>query len=261
MKIAHISDLHFGCTSQPVTDALLRHLANDAPDLVIASGDITQSATVAEFEEARTFFKRLTVPYFVIPGNHDLPGMDLTRFVNPFGRYKHHIAEDMEPSLRLACVDIKGINSARVIMPHWNWANGGVSPHQRHEIERFFAASTSSWRMLVLHHPLISAKELPLDVKVYGRTKALETIAEQRIDIVLAGHQHHALVEPLSVADHTTLFVNASTTLSGRIRRQPNGFNLLTFNDNSVRIDLLRFGGERFDIFSAVTHTKTARSV
>ncbi len=261
MKIVHISDLHFGCTSKPVIDALLRHLSEDAPDLVIASGDITQSATVAEFEEASAFFQSLTVPYFVIPGNHDLPGMDLTRFVNPFGRYKHHIAEDMEPSLRTACVDIKGINSARVIMPHWNWANGGVSPHQRHDIERFFGASTTPWRMLVLHHPLISARELPLDVKVYGRTKALETIAEQRIDIVLAGHQHHALVEPLSVDDHTTLFVNASTTLSQRIRRQPNGFNVLNFNDNSLRIDLLRFGHDRFETFSAVTHTKTTKSV
>ena len=88
MKIAHISDLHFGAHDPVVVDALAAHLIEAGPHLVIASGDITQSATEAEFAAARAFFDALPMEVFVIPGNHDLPGMDLTRFINPFKRYK-----------------------------------------------------------------------------------------------------------------------------------------------------------------------------
>jgi len=259
MKIAHISDLHFGCLSEHVLAALEASLAEDAPDLVIASGDITQDATVPEFEAASAFFKGLAHPVLVIPGNHDLPGIDLVRFLDPFGRYTHHIAPDMEPSLRNPLVDIKGINSARVIMPHYNWANGGVSRRQRRDIAAFFAASAAPWRMLVLHHPLVSARELPLDVVVYGLKKAMETICEHRIDLVLSGHQHHAFTETRETDGHTTLFLSASTTTSQRLRRQPNGYNRLTFSESAVRVDMLRYHGDRFETFEAMTHTKTTR--
>lgn len=256
MKIVQISDLHFGCLSVPAVVALVAALREQAPDLVIASGDITQSATTEEFAAARAFFDGLNAPLFVIPGNHDLPGMDPMRFIKPFGRYRRHVSRDLEPDFRSEVVDIKGINSARMIMPHWNWANGAVSARQRRDIVAFFEASTAPWRMFVMHHPLVGAKELPLDVAVFGQDAALETLARQRVDLVLAGHQHHAFVEPVERDGHTTLFVNAGTTTSQRLRRQPNGFNLLAFTPTTVRIDMLRLNGERFETFAAVTHTK-----
>lgn len=55
MKIAHISDLHFGAHDPAVLEALVAHLTEAGPHLVIASGDITQSATEAEFAAARAF--------------------------------------------------------------------------------------------------------------------------------------------------------------------------------------------------------------
>jgi 3',5'-cyclic AMP phosphodiesterase CpdA len=258
MKIAHISDLHFGCISDAVRDALLQSLSDAAPDLVIASGDLTQSATVAEFQQAAAFFKILPAPWLSIPGNHDLPGMDIERFTDPFGRYERYIARDLDPEFASPLVHVKAINSARMIMPYWNWANGGVSARQCRETEAAFAASTSSWRVFVIHHPLVSAGDLPLDVKIMNRRGILKTLTEQRVDIVLAGHQHHAFTETLSVEGHTTIFLNASTATSLRLRQQPNGFNMLDFTDNSVRIDMLRFNGAAFETFSALTHTRDA---
>ena len=152
MKIAHISDLHFGAHDPKVRDALLAHLIEAKPHLVIASGDITQSATDAEFAAARVFFDKLPMEVFVIPGNHDLPGMDLTRFINPFGRYRRHLIDELDPELAAGPVHIKGINTARRILPHWNWANGAVSAKQRREIAQTFTAATAPWRILVLHH-------------------------------------------------------------------------------------------------------------
>ncbi|WP_303827479.1 metallophosphoesterase family protein [Asticcacaulis taihuensis] len=257
MKIAHISDLHFGAHDPAVLEALVAHLIEAGPHLVIASGDITQSATEAEFAAARAFFDALPMEVFVIPGNHDLPGLDLTRFLNPFGRYKRHLIDELNPELAAGPVHIKGINTARRILPHWNWANGAVSAKQRREIARTFEAATAPWRILVLHHPLMSPKEFPLDVAVFNKRPLLETISEQRIDIVLAGHQHHAYIETRQEEAHKTLFVSASTGMSTRLRRQPQGFNLLEFTDTTLRIDQLRYADGRFTTFEALSHTKS----
>jgi 3',5'-cyclic AMP phosphodiesterase CpdA len=256
VKIAHISDLHFGCISGTALKALLRSLEEAAPDLVIASGDITQSATVAEFTEAQAFFARLPAPVLSVPGNHDLPGMDLVRFVSPFGRYKRFIAEELNPSFTSPLVHIEAINSARMILPHWNWANGSISRRQCARLAAGFSASGSVWKMCVLHHPAVNSRDFPLEVALFNKACLLRVIKQQRVDLVLAGHQHHAFVEPEASGGHTTLFVNASTTTSVRTRRQPNGFNLLEFSESHVRIDMLRLNGDRFETFSATTHTR-----
>jgi len=256
MKIAQISDLHFGCTAPEVVAALGAALRDQAPDLVIASGDLTQDSTAAEFAQARAFFDSLLCPVFTIPGNHDLPGMDLTRFIDPFARYRRFISADLEPGHRSDIVDIKGLNSARMMLPHPNWANGAVSRRQCRDISAFFKSSTAPWRMLVLHHPLVTSRELPLETAVFGRQRALQTLCEHRIDLVLAGHQHHAFAEPVERGGHTTVFVNASTTTSKRLRKQPNGFNLLEFTASDVRISQLRYGPNGFDVFSVLSHHK-----
>lgn len=256
MKIAHISDLHFGCISDLASEALLRSLEDAAPDLIIASGDITQDATLPEFEQAKAFFAGLPAPVLSIPGNHDLPGMDLERFVSPFGRYKRYIAEDLNPTFTSPLVHIEAINSARMLLPHWNWANGSVSRRQCARLVAGFSAATAPWKMCVLHHPPMNSKDFPLEVALFNRARFLRVIKQQRVDLVLAGHQHHAFVEPEAGGGHTTLFVNASTATSLRTRRQPNGYNLLAFTDTHVRIDMLRLHDNAFETFAATTHTK-----
>ena len=258
MKIAQISDLHFGCTFPEVVTALRTALEDLAPDLVIASGDVTQDSTVAEFAEARAFFATLTGPVIAIPGNHDLPGFDPMRFIDPFGRYRRAIGADLEPDQRRDLVDIKCLNSARMILPHPNWANGAVSRRQCRDIEAFYAGSTTPWRMAVLHHPLVSSPELPLEVTMFGGERVKRVLAEQRVDLVLAGHQHHAFAEPVSHDGHTILYVNASTATSRRLRKQPNGFNLLRFTTDEVRVDQVRYSGSAFETFSTLVHRKSA---
>lgn len=259
MIIAHISDLHFGACDNTVAEALHTSLHDHQPDLIIVSGDITQSATESEFLQARAFFDRLSAPVFVIPGNHDLPGIDLRRFWHPFARYKRHISQNLNPVLQTGLSDIAGLNSARMILPHWNWANGSVSALQRRALRHFFQTSHAPWRLLVIHHPLQSPKEFPLDITVFNGRKLLRTIDEARIDLVLAGHQHHAYIESRNSPDHTTLFVSASTAMSTRTRRQPNGYNLLHLSPDTVRIDLLRLENGHFQPFSALTHTRTPK--
>jgi predicted phosphodiesterase len=143
-----------------------------------------------------------------------------------------------------------------MILPHPNWANGAVSQRQCRDIETFFAGSTAPWRVAVLHHPLVSASELPLDVTVFGRQRALQTLREQRVDLVLAGHQHHAFAEPSANPGHRIVYVNASTATSQRLRRQPNGFNLLEFTADEVQVRQLRYTAGAFETYSTLVHRK-----
>ena len=88
-RLPHLSDLHFGRVDPAAVDALLRSLEEARPDLIIVSGDFTQSARSEEFRAARAFLDRLPAPVFAVPGNHDLPQWNpVERLVRPYDRYR-----------------------------------------------------------------------------------------------------------------------------------------------------------------------------
>jgi 3',5'-cyclic AMP phosphodiesterase CpdA len=89
MRLAHLSDLHFGKHDTVVSATLAKELQAQEPDLVVVSGDFTQTGSEAEFRAAREFLDTLTAPIFAVPGNHDVPQRDMwRRFLNPYGHYR-----------------------------------------------------------------------------------------------------------------------------------------------------------------------------
>jgi hypothetical protein len=77
--LLQISDTHFGTEQPPVVEALLALAAQQRPDLVVLSGDITQRARPAQFRAAKAFVDRLGAPVLAVPGNHDIALFDLGR--------------------------------------------------------------------------------------------------------------------------------------------------------------------------------------
>jgi len=79
VRIAHLSDLHFGMLNQdavwrPLVDHLLREPAVHA---IIVTGDIVDTPDPQRFKEAAEEFRRFSqarIPWTVIPGNHDRHG-------------------------------------------------------------------------------------------------------------------------------------------------------------------------------------------
>ncbi|SLN39825.1 3',5'-cyclic adenosine monophosphate phosphodiesterase CpdA [Oceanibacterium hippocampi] len=83
MLIAQISDLHvlepgelqFG---QFDTNAALGRAVdtiralNPRPDIVLATGDLTDHGTISEYEMLAEILTPLTMPFYLLPGNHDL---------------------------------------------------------------------------------------------------------------------------------------------------------------------------------------------
>ena len=73
VRLAHLSDIHFGGENVAAVAAAAEHLNAGAFDLVVVSGDLTRYAETPEFEAAASWLQGIRAPLLVTPGNHDAP--------------------------------------------------------------------------------------------------------------------------------------------------------------------------------------------
>ena len=120
MRLAHISDLHFGHHDPAISSTLAADVAAQSPDVLVASGDFTQRGTEREFEMAHEFLETVHAPVFAVPGNHDLGKHPIRRFLDPYGLYRRYIAPEVEPYREVAngtaIVALAGLNTTRRLM-------------------------------------------------------------------------------------------------------------------------------------------------
>lgn len=258
MKLIHMSDLHFGTEDLRIVNLLEQAINHMEPSLVVISGDFTQRARNREFIHARDLIGRLQAPVFCVPGNHDVPPIDLMqRFTNPYKRYKRFICDELEPVWQNETLVIAGLNSSRRMLPHWNWANGAISAQQRTKLIDVFDPAEPRWTICTFHHPVHKVNDMPLDVTVFGKDAAMKTIHDLKIDLVLTGHVHHASITTKGDESHQTVYLSASTALSSRLRGQENGFNVITLENEKMTIDIAKLtanGFETTDRFSHMRH-------
>lgn len=257
MKIAHLSDLHFGHHDESVVDALVPELEQQRLDLVVISGDFTQNGTEREFQVARSFIDKISSPVFAVPGNHDFPQVNLIRrLLNPYARYRRYIHHELEPLLELDGVAFLGLKTPRRFTPDMNWSNGFLDRGQLSQLERrFAAASPSSLRVVVAHHPLLypEGNEGIVQHRVRHADRALQAFAALGVRLVLSGHFHLSYVrvheQPGAKKEGTPeglrrataapiLVAQTSSTTSTRLRGHPNAYNLITFAGDKIEIDV-----------------------
>jgi 3',5'-cyclic AMP phosphodiesterase CpdA len=258
MRIAHLSDLHFGKHDERLAEGLAAEISGQSPDLVVISGDFTQRGTKPEFIAARAFLDSLHAPFFAVPGNHDIPLANvMKRFVNPYGLYKRHISPETEPFLEMKGVALAGIKTSRRARLGLNWADGTISRDQLAALEaRFAKASPNSVRVIVAHHPLMHPEE-PM-AKPMRRVKradlALATFARLGVRLVLSGHFHMSYVRrhqkgaeiaagapkgASEAAAAPVLVAQASTTISTRLRGgHLNAYNLIEIDGDNIAVRL-----------------------
>ncbi|MDB5491723.1 MAG: metallophosphoesterase [Micavibrio sp.] len=243
MRIIHLSDLHFGTVTDALQRDLIAHIRQEPADLVIVSGDFTQTGSAEEFKKAHEFLTSLDIPYFCVPGNHDIPRYKWWhRITDPYRVYKKYIAQSLFPMWEKENVCIAGINTARPILPHWNWANGAVSMTQLYYLENYFWAHTGKVKICVMHHPIhISENSHSFKTVVFGSGRAMQAIKDMKVDLVLTGHVHHASITQVEEDGHKTIFLSASTALSTRLRMQKNGYNIINIHDGVINIDICAY--------------------
>ncbi len=257
MKIIHLSDLHFGTEDLRVVTMLEETINSLQPGLVIASGDFTQRAKNREFIHAKDFLSRLNAPAFCVPGNHDLPPVDLMqRFTQPYKRYRRFICDTLEPSWQNEEVVVGGFNSARRMLPHWNWANGAISDEQRQKMRDLYDPGEQRWTICTFHHPVHKVDDMPLDVTVFGKKRTMQIIQDLKIDLVLTGHVHHASLTTKGDDMHQTVYLSASTALSSRLRGQENGFNIITLDPDKMIVEFAKLSANSFTVTDKFIHTR-----
>ena len=258
--IVHLSDLHFG----RIDPAILRPLADFVriarPDVVAVSGDLTQRARTKEFVAAREFLTSIPFPQVVVPGNHDVPLHNpFHRFARSLDRYARHITADLQPFYADAEMVVAGVNTARAL----TWKDGRINRNQLEKLRATLqAAPASVTKIVVTHHPF----DLPAGAsgRVVGRSRlAMATLAECKVDLLLAGHFHIAhtcqTATRYKMPGYSAIIVSSGTTTSTRGRGQPNSFNVIRIEQPTITIERRTWRPESldFDVLSIERFRRT----
>jgi len=249
MRLAHISDVHFGRIAHPdIVAALTQEINAAAVDAVILSGDLTQRARKREYKAAAALLSAFEAPALVVPGNHDVYPWwhPIKRLRTPLTRFRRYIDANPSPTLEQPGLAVLGINSA-----HGYTIKGGtIGADERAAIRRYFAKQPPEvFKVLVVHHHLITLEvEGGHDVARHAR-RTLERAIAHNVDLILCGHLHISHVEPITLSDraHQLVIASAGTATSDRGRgsnKSTNYFNLITVTDDTFTIAEHRFVSE-----------------
>ncbi|MGQ0752467.1 MAG: phosphodiesterase [Betaproteobacteria bacterium] len=198
--VAQISDLHVTAPGQLLlgridTAAALARCVDHImrlpvlPHAVVASGDLVNEGTVEEYALLRRLLSALTMPVYLMPGNHDDAGTLRTafpdhRYFPDAGQLRYTVSME---GLRLIMLD-------SVVAGEDGGALGGA---QLEWLERLLASDPGSPAFLFMHHPPFPTgiqymDEIALDA---GDAEALGALASRHrcVRRISCGHVHRAV--------------------------------------------------------------------
>jgi 3',5'-cyclic AMP phosphodiesterase CpdA len=248
IRLAHLSDLHFGGENKPAVAAALDHVNAGGFDLVVISGDLTRYGEPAEFAAAAAWLGALIGPRLITPGNHDAPYFAVAqRLFAPFRRFEACLGPARAQTHLAPGLAVRGINTARGAQPRLNWSKGQIAQDQVTSALAWFAeAPGDRVRIVACHHPLTEMIGGPMTARVWRGTAAARAFAEAGVDLVLSGHIHAPFTWPYPYGDGRTYAVGAGT-LSVRERGAPAGFNVIEIERAAIRVAALAWTGSHYE--------------
>ncbi len=229
-------------------EQLIDSVRRIGPDLVVVSGDLTQRAKPREFQAAAAFLRALPSPQIVVPGNHDVPLYNLYARLRGFHLYRRYIADDLQPFYLDSEIAVAGVNTAR----RMTIKGGRIKRREILRVEQQFCPLPEGIRrILVTHHPF----DLPPDWHsrdLAGHSsRALTRLLGCGLDLLLAGHMHisasGSTAVRLGVGSRSAMFLQAGTACSTRGRGEPNSYNVIRLDGESMEIEVLSAGGAGFE--------------
>lgn len=263
IRIAHVSDPHFGTTDENKKNALRERLLQLAPDWIVISGDITQRARRSQFTEAREFCRSLSpIEIIAVPGNHDIALFNaFERFISPYRGFERTLGFPIRDRRKRGPFEVIACNST----DRFRHIQGELGAEDLRRIGNY--SDESAVRIAVFHQPLDCPK--PQDEKnlLRDRDESVPRLQSSKVDLVLSGHIHDPLV--ISSASrypegHKFVISVAGTCLSSRTRSfAPNSFHFVEIETGDetamaiTRYDLLK---EEFDVRAVSNFVRRAGS-
>ena len=203
MILCQISDLHIkaeGKKSYRVVDtaaSLQRCIAQvnqlkQRPDAVVLTGDLVDFGQPEEYAVLRELLAPLTMPYYLLPGNHD--EREALRAAFPEHRYLQQGGERIEyviedHPLRIIALD--------TVIPHSS--KGALGADSLRWLYRVLSEQPQRPTVIVMHHPPFQTGIGHMDTIGLSVTDAaaLERVVERhpQVERVLCGHLHRPIVK------------------------------------------------------------------
>ncbi len=239
IRLAHLSDTHFGTEISAIIKALEDALKTLRPDLLILSGDITQRARKKQFLKAKAFLDETKIPFLSVPGNHDLPLFDvITRFTRPYRHYLNIFGERefIKITNKTAIIGLDATGPER-------HKQGALDlSHVRQIFEGVRSRIGNDGQMIVVvHQPLMTAWREDRSEEMNNEAAVAQLFSAFRIDAVLSGHVHVPLICTSEKAyphlPYSFVHSGAGTATSRRTREnKPNSFNFLEIGSTDMKI-------------------------
>ena len=214
----HVSDIHFGIEDQRAHAWFAAAVAQERPDAVICTGDLTQRAKHSEYAAATRWLKELGVPVFVEPGNHDLPYYNLAeRFLTPFRRFET-LAASVHCDLHMPQLIVIPLRTTVRAQRRFPWSDGVITQRalsacltelERHQGDRRL-------KIIACHHPLVTRDPARPNPTI-GGDEAVLALARAGAQVVLSGHVHDPF-DFTREAEGRSLRMIGTGTLSRRLR-------------------------------------------
>ena len=250
--VLHVSDTHFSPESSAGTEmwtAVVRYVERSRPDLVVHTGDVVHDDPDSDRDHEFAAFqlRRLTAPWRIVPGNHDIgdsPPDPYRGLISPerLARFRCHFGPDRW-SVTIGGWHLLGLNSmlfdnhlAAEEAAQWGWLE-----------ERLEQAGGEPVALFMHKPPCITSldEDLHVNKSIGLKSRArLRALAESgTVKLIATGHLH----EHVLLSSGGALLVGAPAL--GPVPAGPATWNLglrcngvveYRFRGSSVRVRLLR---------------------
>lgn len=198
MKVAHLSDLHFGShVSREKLESLKSDLISHGLELLVITGDVTDRGRISQFRWAHAFLRSLQIPFIMVPGNREIGFSAVWEWMLPsfaMRRYRHYFgaSDQVVYHSDSSKVVFMGLNSVHSF-PSWP---GTVSRETRHWLKEQASRFEDYLKVLFLHHPVLPVIR-GSSFWAHSLSDAGEILnicTQNGIKLILQGHKHRSAV-------------------------------------------------------------------
>jgi 3',5'-cyclic-AMP phosphodiesterase len=255
--LCQISDLHIrvpGKLSYRVVDcaAMLARCVEEIahlpqrPDAMVITGDLVDFGRAEEYAHLRKLLAPLSMPYYLIPGNHDERGALRAAFpdhayLRQWPPYIQYAIDDWP--LRIVALDtvIPGEGGGRLDDERLAW------------LDRVLAEKRAKPTVVIMHHPPFTTLIGHMDkVGLQGSDALAEVIARHpQVERVLCGHLHRPIqfrfagtLASTSPSPAHQVALDLAPDAASRFKMEPPGFQLHAWREGLGVVSHTAFIGD-----------------